>query len=244
MCVPTLPLRRRAASGFVLFSFSAVGVLKRRGDLRADWCVFWQRASWQNRPSALGKNLLRPRTTRPSWCLFRPHEKQKDTVPVRRTSSYRRWQETSATSGRQHVSRPQRLVGGKMKKKKIPDPNTQRGETRRSSLLGAPLFPARPIVPPTGKCFCADDKLDVFSVTRLFWQEREKRGAAGKCWALRKTERRIAVAICRYWTHTYYDSKYRGPYVRTEASLSSVLFWVSVGSASSGFVSAATFLSV
>lgn len=69
MCVPTLPLRRRAASAFVLFSFSAVGVLKRRGDLRADWCVFWQRASWQNRPSALGKNLLRPRTTRPSWCL-------------------------------------------------------------------------------------------------------------------------------------------------------------------------------
>lgn len=137
MCVPTLPLRRRAASGFVLFSFSAVGVLKRRGDLRADWCVFWQRASWQNRPSALGKNLHRPRTTRPSWCLFRPHEKQKDTVPVRRTSSYRRWQETSATSGRQHVSGPQRLVGGKIKKKRSPT-QTRSGErpgARHSSEL-------------------------------------------------------------------------------------------------------------
>ena len=175
-CVPTLPLRRRAATGFVLFSFSAVGVLKRRGDLRGDCCVFWQRASWQYRPSALGKNLQ----TRPSWCLS-VHTKNSSRPPHLVLPALTGNKRHLRTSTRLGASAPRRWKNQKKKKKKIPDPNT-----RRSSLLGAPLFPARPIVPPTGKCFCADDKLNVFVCHRVILTGAGKKKS---CWKMLSSEK-------------------------------------------------------
>lgn len=240
MCVPTLPLRRRAASGFVLFSFSAVGVLKRRGDLRVDWCVFWQRASWQNRPSALGKNLRCRCTTRPSWCLSVHTKNRKTQFPSaapRATGADRK------PAPPQGVNTSPGLSASsveKQKKKRSPT-QTRSGErpgARHSSELLC--FQLVPLFLRRGNVFVQMTNWTSSLSPSYFDRSGKKRRAAGKCWALRKTERRIAVAICKYWNPTY-DSKYRGPYVRTEASASSVLFWVLVGSASSRFLSAATF---
>lgn len=168
MCVPTLPVTDKSSYRLLcclaslyskIYHCRSVEMLQRS---MLDSCVFWQRGSWQYRTSTLGKNLWRPlqtceRHSQPLLVSFRP-EKQKKLV-------HRRWRETNATSGRQHVSRPQRLVGGKDLEPRTCDPS------RCSSLLGALCFSPHPIVPPTGGMFLLDDKRYVFAVSGLFWQD-------------------------------------------------------------------------
>ena len=225
-CVPTLPLRRRAATGFVLFSFSAVGVLKRRGDLRGDCCVFWQRASWQYRPSALGKNLQ----TRPSWCLS-VHTKNSSRPPHLVLPALTGNKRHLRTSTRLGASAPRRWKKQKKKKKKDPRPKHPALVTPRSSFVSSSSHCSS-----DGEMFLCRWQTERLRVSPGYFDRSGKKEELlenVELWEKHSAERerereRITEAFCKYWNHTYYDYKYRGPYVRTKASVSSFVFWVLV----------------
>lgn len=110
---------------------------------------------------------------------FRP-EKQKGRVPDCCTSST--GADRKPTPPRdQHVSGPQRLVGGK-------DLVTKHaGPSRGSSLRGALCFFGSSHCSPDGEMFLRDDKRDFFAVTGLFWQDSfGGKELVENCWALRK----------------------------------------------------------
>lgn len=120
-----------------------------------DLCIFWQPLSWQCRPSALGKNPRRPRKHARRSRPFFPIHKNKE-------GAHRRWQESSATSGRQHASVPSEVL-----------------VTRRGSFV----FSSFPIVPRIRRArvmFLLDDKRVSSPALDYFHRER----AAGKCWAV------------------------------------------------------------
>lgn len=160
MCVPTLPVRRGSYRLLCCLTFlqykiyhcRSVEILQRS---MLEVCVFWQRVSWQYRPSALVKKTCNVPANMGdihslSWCLS--VQKNKGRVPVWGTSLTvaDRKQTPLQDINTSRASAPCRWKRSRTQTHSR-DPSSP---SRCSSLLRALCFRLTPLFLKWEKCFC------------------------------------------------------------------------------------------
>lgn len=167
-----------------------------------DLCVFWQRGSWQYRPSALGKNLHHPcrhaRHPRPLLVSFRP-EKQKAEFPSAAPRS------PALTGNKRHLRTSTRLWASAPRRWKRSRTQTCSGDpagpSRRSSLLRALCFRLVPLFLRWGNVFVR------WQTVRLRCHWVILTASAGKsCWKMlsfKKTS--VSQRRSKRWNNTDYE---------------------------------------
>lgn len=149
----------------------------------AGLCVFWQRASWQSRPSALGKN--------PLPVSFRPEKQRQGSRPFTPRSP-------SLTGNERHLRTSTRLgPQSRICGKKIPKTPVALWRSC-SSLLGVLCFSLVPLFPRQENVFIRWQTVRLPYHWIIFTGQLQLERARGKCRARRK-HHKITADVKIWW---------------------------------------------